>query len=219
VRRSCAWVARARRGDAAICDPQREGTLPAAGAPATAAVRNSPARQSEVGDARNGLRTEPLVIPATALFSLAHVQNDFCVPNRVQIGVLGGISLLAELLDSSSADVQRQACLALNEACLKNMANSQQLCSCGAIRAIMHILDSGDPDLQTQALAVLGTSAVNSLEVRLELRCAPTPLSCAFRVGWVPLPLPACHTTVGGVAPCACVRACVAWHAWLGLDE
>ena len=31
-------------------------------------------------------------------------------------------------------------------------------------------------------LAMLGTSAVNSLEVCLELRCAPTPLSCAFRV-------------------------------------
>jgi hypothetical protein len=97
-------------------------------------------------------------------------QHPFCVQNRTQVGALGGIELMAALLDSRSGDVQRQACLALNEACLKNTANSNQLCHCGAIRAIMDILCSGNPDLQTQALAVLGTSAVNSLEVRFALR-------------------------------------------------
>ena len=97
-------------------------------------------------------------------------QHPFCVQNRSTVGELGGIDLLAALLDSRSDDVQRQSCLALNEACLKNTANSNQLCHCGAIRSIMDILRSGNPDLQTQALAVLGTSAVNSLEVRFALR-------------------------------------------------
>ena len=97
-------------------------------------------------------------------------QHPFCVQNRAQIGELGGIDMLAALLDSRSDDVQRQSCLALNEACLKNTANSNQLCHCGAIGSIMDILRSGNSDLQTQALAVLGTSAVNSLEVRFALR-------------------------------------------------
>ena len=97
-------------------------------------------------------------------------QTEFCVQNRIQVGSLGGIELMAALLDSPSDDMQRQVCLALNEACLKNMPNSHMLCHCGAIRSLMNILDSGNPDLQTQALAVLGTSAVNSVEVRFELQ-------------------------------------------------
>ena len=107
---------------------------------------------------------------ASQVRELCLPQNSFCVQNRTQVGALGGIELMAALLDSPSGDVQRQACLALNEACLKNTANSNQLCHCGAIRSIMDILRSGNPDLQTQALAVLGTSAVNSLEVRFALR-------------------------------------------------
>ena len=59
--------------------------------------------------------------PGTTPMALPHV------PMRAE--------LMAALLDSRSGDVQRQACLALNEACLKNTANSNQLCHCGAIRA------------------------------------------------------------------------------------
>jgi HEAT repeat protein len=41
----------------------------------------------------------------------------------------------------------------------------------------MRILESGNPDLQTQALAVLGTSAVNALEVRRGMKdCGAIPL-------------------------------------------
>ena len=126
------------------------------------------------GDAVAGLRHE--ADEATKLSAIHQVRelclpgNPFCIQNRTQIGWLGGIDLMAALLESPNGDVQRQACLALNEACLKNTANSNQLCHCGAIHAIIEILKSGNPDLQTQALAVLGTSAVNSLEVRFALR-------------------------------------------------
>jgi hypothetical protein len=120
-----------------------------------------------------GLRQPDQPVKIAAIHSVRELclpQNEFCVQNRVRVGSLGGIELMAALLDSPNSDVQRQVCLALNEACLKNMPNSHMLCHCGAIRSIMRILDSGNPDLQTQALAVLGTSAVNSVEVRFELQ-------------------------------------------------
>ena len=128
------------------------------------------------GDAVAGLRHE--ADEATKLSAIHQVRelclpgNPFCIQNRTQIGWLGGIDLMAALLESPNGDVQRQACLALNEACLKNTANSNQLCHCGAIHAIIEILKSGNPDLQTQALAVLGTSAVNAVEVRRGLKDA-----------------------------------------------
>ena len=84
----------------------------------------------------------------------------------MEIGELGGIELMGEMLLSDNGDVQRNTCLALNEACLKNTQNSQTFCQCTALSSIMQILNSDNTDLQTQALAVLGTSAVNSVEVR-----------------------------------------------------
>ena len=36
--------------------------------------------------------------------------------------------LMGELLASENGDIQRNTCLALNEACLKNTLNSQTFC-------------------------------------------------------------------------------------------
>ena len=110
--------------------------------------------------------------------------------NRVVVGEHGGIALLVRMLEvddcdvqvrpapemrchrrgTHERDVQRSTCLALNEACLKNAANSREFQRSGAIPRVMRVLQTGNTDLQTQALAVLGTSAVNAVEVRRGLQ-------------------------------------------------
>eukprot|EP01048_Picozoa_sp_COSAG05_P011642 COSAG05_NODE_1111_length_5857_cov_6.789337_1_plen_484_part_00 len=107
-----------------------------------------------------------------ALREMCLPKMERCAENRVEVGAAGGIELMVETLDIPNEDIKRSTCLALNEACLKNEANSRRFQSCGAIPRVMRVLESGNPDLQTQALAVLGTSAVNSVEVRRGLRDA-----------------------------------------------
>ena len=111
-------------------------------------------------------------LAAQVVRELCLPKTAHCVENRTEVGDHGGIELLVEMLDSRNSDVQRSACLALNEACLKNPVNSRTFQSCGAIPRVMRVLESGNPDLQTQALAVLGTSAVNAVEVRRGLKDA-----------------------------------------------
>jgi HEAT repeat protein len=105
-----------------------------------------------------------------ALREMCLPKMERCAENRVDVGAYGGIELMVAMLDIPNADIKRSTCLALNEACLKNEANSRRFQKCGAIPRVMRVLQSGNADLQTQALAVLGTSAVNSVEVRRGLK-------------------------------------------------
>lgn len=69
-------------------------------------------------------------------------KTDRCVEHRLEVGNHGGIELMVQMLESANGDVQRCTCLALNEACLKNPANSRTFQTCGAIQRVMRILES-----------------------------------------------------------------------------
>ena len=69
-------------------------------------------------------------------------KTERCVEHRLEVGEHGGIELMVDMLGSSNGDVQRCTCLALNEACLKNPANSRTFQASGAIQRVMRILES-----------------------------------------------------------------------------
>ena len=104
-----------------------------------------------------------------ALREMCLPKMERCAENRVEVGAAGGIELMVEMLDIPNGDIKRSTCLALNEACLKNEANSRRFQSCGAIPRVMRVLESGNPDLQTQALA--GSPPPRSFHIRTATVC------------------------------------------------